>query len=79
MKNEIKSIKLRAGRYQVNIKGLQPFIVQERLNNDCMPTGEWNMFAPDGEWMDTRHSKKVCLYLLGEMHKEGTLNEYRVF
>ncbi len=78
MKNEIKSTKLRAGRYQVSIKGFQPFIVQERLNNNCMPTGEWNMFAPDGEWMDTLPTKSTCLWMLGEMHKGGRLDEYRL-
>ena len=73
--NSIKSTKVYAGKYQVIVDGYKPFIITQRLNGNCMPSGDWNLMC-DGEWLDTRCSKKECLDLLAEAIANGSLKFY---
>jgi len=69
----MKITKVYAGKYQVCIDGLPlPLFVSRRLNEDCVPTGEWNMFY-GSEWMDTLCSKKDCIDSIKRMVQDGSI------
>jgi len=72
---KIKSTKIRAGRYQVIVNGYKPFTIEQRLNNDEEPSGDWNLKC-NGEWLDNRCTKKECLDLLEGAINNGSLKFY---
>jgi hypothetical protein len=80
IKQQVKPIKMKitkvvAGKYQVSIVGLPlPIFVSQRLNDNCAPSGEWNMFYGN-EWMDTRCSKKDCIDIIHQMIHDGDLKK----
>ena len=75
MNTSLKSKKVFAGKYEVKIEGYKPFIIRQELNNDCIPTGQWQLFY-NGEWMGTYPTKKNCLDSLTIMVNSGNLNFY---
>ena len=71
----MKVTKVIAGKYQVSIEGLPlPLFVSQRLNDNCAPSGEWNLFYGK-EWMDTRCSKKDCIDVIQQMIQDGDLKK----